>query len=56
MSQALLPPSCGLVMKEDITQRGDREPPPACRCGLVMKEDITQPITDYSSEHGVVVW
>ena len=37
-----LPYSCGLVMKEDITQL---EPPLATAkpsCGLVMKEDITQ--------------
>ena len=33
---------CGLVMKEDITQRDAQEPLVRSRCGLVMKEDITQ--------------
>ena len=35
--------SCGLVMKEDITQPKLVEEPKVIGCGLVMKEDITQP-------------
>ena len=34
--------SCGLVMKEDITQRRTFRMPIGASCGLVMKEDITQ--------------
>ena len=33
---------CGLVMKEDITQRTCWSMKSAASCGLVMKEDITQ--------------
>ena len=35
--------SCGLVMKEDITQPTMQLTAKALGCGLVMKEDITQP-------------
>ena len=34
---------CGLVMKEDITQRNIAHTYNGFSCGLVMKEDITQP-------------
>ena len=34
--------SCGLVMKEDITQPSGVTPYMEVSCGLVMKEDITQ--------------
>ena len=34
--------SCGLVMKEDITQQAHKQQVRTERCGLVMKEDITQ--------------
>ena len=37
-------PGCGLVMKEDITQRSRFGANKSNRCGLVMKEDITQPV------------
>ena len=33
---------CGLVMKEDITQRTEQTELTVQSCGLVMKEDITQ--------------
>ena len=39
------PLSCGLVMKEDITQPASRLILQKPGCGLVMKEDITQHIT-----------
>ena len=48
--------SCGLVMKEDITQL----PLPFFlrerSCGLVMKEDITQPLLYVLCILAVVVW
>ena len=48
--------SCGLVMKEDITQRITGDVRRGACCGLVMKEDITQH-TLYPQGHGsVVVW
>ena len=47
---------CGLVMKEDITQRLIRRRHPWRRCGLVMKEDITQPNLQREHERKVVVW
>ena len=34
--------SCGLVMKEDITQQWQYSKTCGSGCGLVMKEDITQ--------------
>ena len=37
---------CGLVMKEDITQRLILNQGHNKRCGLVMKEDITQHFLD----------
>ena len=40
--------SCGLVMKEDITQPAIPPAAIAGSCGLVMKEDITQ-----QASHGV---
>ncbi len=47
---------CGLVMKEDITQRRRAPYHHHSSCGLVMKEDITQPKkTDFSFTM-VVVW
>ena len=48
--------SCGLVMKEDITQQLLPGVPAWEGCGLVMKEDITQRgrASDYLSP--VVVW
>ena len=44
-SSDAVPPvaSCGLVMKEDITQPSVLYLTLKSRCGLVMKEDITQP-------------
>ena len=48
--------SCGLVMKEDITQqsRGIYYKYPSC--GLVMKEDITQRAIFNTKAVKVVVW
>ena len=40
-----LPLCCGLVMKEDITQRRMVQHISTLSCGLVMKEDITQPFS-----------
>ena len=41
--------SCGLVMKEDITQPHSQTNLQGDSCGLVMKEDITQP-TGYAAQ------
>ena len=38
---------CGLVMKEDITQRNSPTMQLNASCGLVMKEDITQHFNHY---------
>ena len=48
--------SCGLVMKEDITQPASALSAFASGCGLVMKEDITQPLSDDKKSVAVVVW
>ena len=48
--------SCGLVMKEDITQPVFVEIPKQTGCGLVMKEDITQQERQADLEKAVVVW
>ena len=47
---------CGLVMKEDITQRKCIEFDKQHCCGLVMKEDITQQKKEFQSSFSVVVW
>ena len=49
-------PSCGLVMKEDITQRFASGFASQPGCGLVMKEDITQPVRGQTKFLSVVVW
>ena len=41
-SESIHPESCGLVMKEDITQQTHQKKDERPCCGLVMKEDITQ--------------
>ena len=48
--------SCGLVMKEDITQLFARSRPRIGSCGLVMKEDITQLLKHVMEIGLVVVW
>ena len=48
--------SCGLVMKEDITQQRVLTCQTAPSCGLVMKEDITQPQSFQDLQIDVVVW
>ena len=48
--------SCGLVMKEDITQRNRSSTLPLICCGLVMKEDITQQTSIQLPHARVVVW
>ena len=47
---------CGLVMKEDITQRTFDDEGRPVSCGLVMKEDITQHISILAGLDIVVVW
>ena len=51
-----MPSCCGLVMKEDITQRGDPRYAFLLSCGLVMKEDITQHNEIKGNITQVVVW
>ena len=48
--------SCGLVMKEDITQQRAGIKVSKICCGLVMKEDITQPQFYDHLLNIVVVW
>ena len=48
--------SCGLVMKEDITQRAPVVASTGAGCGLVMKEDITQQVHHAEPCECVVVW
>ena len=48
--------SCGLVMKEDITQRHIIRNANVIGCGLVMKEDITQQLHLHTNLQEVVVW
>ena len=48
--------SCGLVMKEDITQPSYSMKSVSLSCGLVMKEDITQQQEGYTKRLQVVVW
>ena len=48
--------SCGLVMKEDITQQRQLYANALMSCGFVMKEDITQPNLVEEPEVTVVVW
>ena len=47
---------CGLVMKEDITQRVRFVRRCSQSCGLVMKEDITQHKNDSMIVRTGVVW
>ena len=47
---------CGLVMKEDITQRTRPSEETTAGCGLVMKEDITQQSQALNHRKAVVVW
>ena len=48
--------SCGLVMKEDITQLEQKDQTKPYSCGLVMKEDITQRKKRAYTDTAVVVW
>ena len=56
MLSMVMKSSCGLVMKEDITQRVGSSRGFVMSCGLVMKEDITQRSVFHASQRFVVVW